>query len=203
MPHDDPPDDPPQKGWLPRWESDWSFEKRYQTNYKGALGYSKTITTDFCDAQEAVNDAFIELWKNVEMDPRLFLAILKNKSIDKIRKRIRRRKLGISEGELDHVSEEGKITRIFETLEDDTTPQPDEALIEKEREMKWKAFIEKLRAFLTPQQREIFDCKSKGLSDKEIAEKLGLTAEAVKHRWRRIGPILRMRFGPDFDALFS
>ena len=172
------------QGWLPAWPPDSSFRERYKSSYRSACAWSESITKDFRASQEAVNDAFTVLNEHMEMSPIQFKAILRNKSIDALRKQIRRRKVD----EFD--STNGA---------DNTPPQPDQVSELQDAE----ALTQAIRGYLKELERAIFDCKREELSDKETASQLGTTEEAVKQRWKRIKSKLRNPFRANYKALQS
>jgi RNA polymerase sigma factor (sigma-70 family) len=189
--------------WIPEWSPDSSFLERYRCTYAPALAFSVSKTHDFETSEEAVQDAFVVLHNKMlngsKMSLSEFLRIVHNKSIDAFRGQIRRRKIGTSESEFDRTDAAGKIVPFLENVEDKTTPTPYQ---DKERHDA-VVLIETLRTCITDHERAIFDCKREDISDKETAQRIGVTEEAVKQRWKRMKAKIRDRFRAHYNALQS
>lgn len=184
--------------------SDWptsTFDERYRCAYAPALAFSNAITHDWERSEEVVQDAFILLHNEIEnganMSCAWFFAIVRNKSLDARRAQMSRRKIGTPACEFDRVNDDGKLVPFLENEEDRTTLRPDQAA----RRDDTVALFAKMRGSLSEEQREIFDLANDAVFQTEAAERLGISENAFKMRWRNIRTILRDRFRTHYTAL--
>ena len=128
-----------QDRWLPVWSPESPFQERHESNYRSACAWSKSITKDFQASQEAVNDAFIVLHERMkrddEMSPLQFKVVVRNKSIDALRRQIRRRK----------IYDDPKIIPFLEESENETPRPPDQVAERNDTATLKAALVETMR----------------------------------------------------------
>ena len=184
--------------------SDWAtstFDERYLSTYEQAWAFSNAITHDREKSQEVVHDAFMVLHNRIDNGASRtrswFFAIVRNKSLDAWREQKRRQKIGTLESEFGSATSDGKIIPFLETLADETTLPPDQAAEQNDA----ATLIDKMRGFLTDERREIFDLGNEAVFQTEAAERLGISENAFKMRWRSIRTVLRDRFCTHYASL--
>ena len=90
------------------------------------------------------------------------------------------------------VLKDGQIVGVCGISVDISEPQPDPPA-RAERQSRADALFGRLLASLTPQEVRVLDLVATGLSDKEIAEKLSLSSDTVRHHISHLLKKLRKR----------
>src|SRR5439155_14191505 len=172
--------------------TDWprGFEERYRYIYEYAVACSYNITQDFQASEDVVQGALIALGDMMKSGKDLtrptFLWMIRNRSIDAIRDKIRRRKIGRSESEFGSSNDEGNIIPFLETLPDQKTLQPDDAAVYAEVDDEALILLRRIRASLSCRQKAVFDHVVAEVPHEEAGQRLGISGNAHKLRWARI-----------------
>lgn len=187
-------------------DSPATAEQIFRENYATAIWIAWRITGNFCDAQEVVQDAGLELSKKEERGEKvsrpLFFGIVRNKAHDAWRARKRQEKLGVPESDFDG-PDDGKVVPFLSKLLDKKTPQPDESA----RRHAQGALLDTMHQWLRkvyPDGAEVFQIHIlEDHSQAQTAKILGVTEETVKQRWKKARTLLRTRFRKAYDELFN
>ena len=141
------------------------YKKYSRRLYGFVFGYVKQET----DTEEIVQEVFLKIWKsrnkiNVYLSFESFLfTVAHNATVNVLKKR------AIEQKYVDHVKSLQQIDNTYELTD----------------EIQYKELVAKYQDLLkelSPRQKEIFHLsREEGLSHKEIAEKLGISANTVKN----------------------
>ena len=157
-----------------------SYQAIFEEFYNALSNYSNTIVHNHTDAEDVVQDVFIQLWNkrdSLQIETKikyyLFTAV-RNRSIEVLRKRKMHHK---------YVEEEKNVKESFEILGDDA-----EDMVLKER-------LHRSIRQLPPKCQEIFVMnKLNGLTYNEIAESLNLSSKTVENQIARAFKLIRLKF---------
>lgn len=151
------------------------FAEIYKKYYRKCYFFTKSYVHDHLAAEDIVSEALVKLYEKMQEEtianiPAYLLTLLKNYSLDFLRKKVVRDRLHKNSIDIDN---EELYFRI-ETLEE-CDPN---ALFSKEIE----ELIEQTIAQLSPQTRKIFILsRYENLSNKEIAEKMGVSVKGIEY----------------------
>ncbi|HMO63709.1 MAG TPA: sigma-70 family RNA polymerase sigma factor [Verrucomicrobiota bacterium] len=192
------PPKPEKKTWPP----DWTFKQRYEESYADALDVARSRTKDFQLAQDAQQEAAVALGHKMYSGENVtraeFMTIVRNKAINTVRDKIRRRKIGEPESDFERPTDDGKVIPFLSTIADEKALQPDVATENSEQ----KTLIGQMLGSLpSKQQAIVWHYYFEGLSQVEVAEQLHITENAVKMALRAIRTLLRERFAAQYAAL--
>lgn len=146
-----------------------SFDSIYKKYSKRLYGFVLRYVKQDIDAEEIVQEVFIKIWQSRDriniyssFDSFLF-TIAHNATINLLKKRATERKY------IEHVKSLQRIDETYELTDE---------IHYKELKHKFQDLLNEL----SPRQKEIFQLsREEGLSHKEIAEKLGISANTVKN----------------------
>lgn len=146
-----------------------AFDALYKKYSKRLYGFVFRYIKHDADTEEIVQEVFIKIWRsrdkiNIYSSFESFLfTIAHNATVNLIKKRVTEQKY------IEHIK---SIQRIGETYE----------LTDEIHYKELKHKLQGLLNELSPRQKEIFQLsREEGLSHKEIAEKLGISANTVKN----------------------
>lgn len=167
-----------------------AFSEIYDVHWEKLFLYAVRILGDENDAEDAVQDAFVSLWKyrhkaiQIRVLHHYLLTIVRNNAVKTIRRHMETR----------------NYLDSFRAFFDELEQGADETFIAKGLEQFIDGEIEKLPA----KMREIFVLSRKEqLSHKQIAEKLGISDETVKKQIYNSLKTLRFKLSQDqYSALF-
>ncbi|MGI9146142.1 MAG: RNA polymerase sigma factor [Chloroflexota bacterium] len=148
-----------------------TLETFYEGHHRVALGLAYRILENRADAEDAVQDAFLSVWRALAtFDPRVgsirtwLLSVVRNRAIDVLRSRNRR---------LECVLEDGRAGVIPTDIA--TAPA---AVADREY------VLDLIAGLNTPQQQVLELTYFGGLGHTAIAERLGIPVSTVKGRLR-------------------
>lgn len=157
-----------------------SYQALFQEFHNVLSNYSNTIVHNYTDAEDVVQDVFIQLWNkrnDIKIETKikyyLFTAV-RNRSIEVLRKRKMHHK---------YVEAEKNVKESVTFLGD------------KVEDMVLKEKLHRSIRQLPPKCQEIFVMnKLNGLTYKEIAENLNLSSKTVENQIARALKLLRLKF---------
>lgn len=164
------------------------FEAFCRQEYVALYRYAYAHTGEREDAAEVVQEAFLSFYQLLTTgevrghERALLFRIARNKSIDAVRRRVRRRETG----------EEATERRVLHFRGADGRT-PEEVLLEKER----RRVAEQALARLSERDRECLALRGNGLTNQEVAAVLQVTPVTVR---QIISRALR-RFGQVYEEL--
>ena len=155
-----------------------AFELIFRFYYAGLVVFSKQLTNSGSDAEEMVQDFFVQLWENrkkikdVDSLKPYFFTSIKNKSLNHLKKR------GIEQNVHDYIKEQ---------VEKDILYDPDIYVTSELQEQIRRAIDD-----LPERCREIFMMsKLRGFSNDEIAEEFNISKRTVETQISKALRILR------------
>ncbi len=150
-------------------DNEAAFAQIYQRYAEGLAGFAASKLYSIEDAQDLIHDLFVKLWSDrkeliITSNLKTYLfTIARYRIIDKIRKNITREEYA------------GMIQSLTQAYE----PGIEQFIAAKEL----KHTIEKSLQELSPKVRQIYHLsREEHLSNREIAEKLGLSEQTVKNQ---------------------
>ncbi|MDR1258295.1 MAG: RNA polymerase sigma-70 factor [Tannerellaceae bacterium] len=162
------------------------FQELYNTWYKKSFTFAKAYVQDRMIAEDIVSESLVKLWKmmqekKIEYPQSLLLTLLKNKSLDHLRREVMRQT--VEEGLAETCRRELSIR--ISTLE---ACNPEDIFSSEVKEI-----IQKTLTSLPEQTRAIFEMsRFDGLSVKEISLRKGITPKAVEYHITRSLKALRV-----------
>lgn len=164
-----------------------AFTEIYRRHWHTLYLHALKIMDDRNEAKDMVQDLFFALWEksgelNISMNLKGYLYRgMRNKVLNAVRK--------------------NKTNHNFLDLIAKEMEETDNRTIETIDEHQLMALIDAEVAQLPPKSREIFELSRKDfLSNKEIAERLGMTEEAVKKQVQRSVKLLKLKLS-DYTGL--
>jgi len=156
-----------------------AFELIFRFYYQGLVIFTKQIVLDIEEAEEIVQDFFVQIWiarKKIKKTSSLknyFFISVKNRALNFLKKaRV----------------EEQTLSELKRLIESDMLYNPDLFVISELQEKIKKAF-----AKLPPRTREIFQLsRNQGFSNDEIASKLNLSKRTIETQISNALKILRI-----------
>lgn len=146
-----------------------AFDIIYRRYSRRLFGFVYRYVKQETDTEEIVQEVFVKIWKsrdklNVYSSFESFLfTIAHNATVNLLKKRATEQKY------IDHVKSLQHIQEAYEMTDE---------IQYKELKQKFQGLLDEL----SPRQREIFQLsREEGLSNKEIAERLGISVQTVKN----------------------
>lgn len=166
-----------------------AFQLLYENHCRQLIRFAASYLPDISDAEEIVQNVFVELWeKREQLDPERFAKnYLYRVTVNKVYNHLK------------HKVVERKYLQCLDVLESNTVNEAEKKIYREEL----AGAVNHLLARLPEQQRTIFYLSRwEGLSHKEIADQLQVSVRTVENQVYRAVKYIRENIKPDHLVVF-